>query len=163
MIDKIAMDSIEETQKIIGLITIEVKDKNGVLKERREIKNIVTNAGKAVVAGLLCGDGGLAVFNYLEVGTGTTAAAATDTTLQTAITDSGLARAAATVSRVTTAVTNDTAQLVKTWSVTGTKAITEAGAFNASSAGTMLGRQVFSAVNVVSGDTFQLTYKYQLS
>ena len=161
--DKIANNSIVDTQKVIGLITIDVKDKFGRLKEHREIKNIVCNTGKAVVAGLLCGDGGLAVFNYLEVGVGTTAAAAADTALQTAITDSGLARASATVSRVTTTVTNDTAQLVKTWSVSGTKAITEAGAFNASSAGTILGHQVFSAVNVVSGDTFQLTYKFQIT
>lgn len=127
------------------------------------IANTTTNVGFAVVAGLFGNVDSQTAFTYLEVGTGTNAAAAGDTALQTAITDSGLARAAATVSRVTTTQTNDTCQLLKSWSVSGTKAITEAGAFNASSAGVMAGRQVFSAVNVVSGDTFQLTYKFKFS
>jgi hypothetical protein len=53
--------------------------------------------------------------------------------------------------------------LDKTWNVTGTKAVTEAGAFNAASVGTMLGRQTFSAVNVANGDTLQVIYKFQMS
>lgn len=163
MIEKIASNSIADAQKIIGLIAIEVKDRNGVVKERREIKNLITSAGKAGLAGLLCGDGSLSAFTYLAVGIGTTAANAADTTLESEITTSGLGRAAATISRVTTAVTNDTAQLVKSWAVTGTKAITEIGALNAASTGILLGRQVFAAVNVADGDTFQATYKFQIS
>ena len=109
------------------------------------------------------GSGGEAAFTYLAVGIGTTAPAAGNTALETEITDSGLARASATVSRVTTTVSNDTAQLDKTWNVTGTKAVTEAGAFNAASSGTLLGRQTFSAVNVANGDTLQVIYKFQMS
>jgi hypothetical protein len=60
-------------------------------------------------------------------------------------------------------VTNDTAQLDKTWSVSGTKAVTECGIFNDASAGTLLGRQVFTAVNVVSGDSLQVIYKVACS
>ena len=104
----------------------------------------------------------MAAFTYLAVGIGTTAADAADTALESEIVDSGLERAAATCSRVTTDVTNDTAQLLKSWSVTGTKAVTEAGALNAASTGTLLGRQVFSAINVVSGDTLQITYKFDV-
>ena len=128
-----------------------------------DIHNLVVSAGKAGVASRINGAGAEAAFTYLAVGTGTNAAAAGDTALQTEITDSGLARAAATCTRVTTSVTNDTAQLDKTFSVTGTKAVTEAGALNAASTGTLLGRQVFSAVNVVNGDTLQITYKFQVS
>ncbi len=47
---------------------------------------------------------------------------------------------------------------VGTISYTSTKAITEHGLFNASTAGTLLDRSVFSAVNVVSGDSIQFTY-----
>ena len=125
----------------------------------KNISNLITNAGFAGVASRINGDGAEAAFTYIAVGTGTNAANVTDTTLQTESTDSGLSRAAATASRVTTDVSNDTAQLVKTFSVTGTKAITESGMFNASSAGALLARQTFSAVNVVDGDSLQMTWK----
>ena len=62
---------------------------------------------------------------------------------------------------MTTTVTNDTAQVTKTFTVTGTFAVTEAGLLNASSAGTLLCRQVFSAVNVLNGDSLQITWKVQ--
>lgn len=125
--------------------------------------NLVVNAGLAGMASRCNGAGAEAAFTYLAVGTGTTAPAAGNTALETEITDSGLARAAATCTRVTTTVTNDTAQLDKTWNVTGSKAVTEAGALNAASSGTLLGRQTFSAVNVANGDTLQVIYKFQFS
>lgn len=131
--------------------------------DRLVFNNLVVNAGLAGMASRCNGSGGESAFTYLAVGTGTTAPAAGNTALETEIVDSGLARASATVSRVTTSVTNDTAQLDKTWNVTGTKAVTEAGAFNAASNGTMLGRQTFSAVNVANGDTLQVIYKFQMS
>lgn len=149
--------------KVTGSFRITVRDQWGRFKAIRQIKNLVVSAGKAGVASRINGSGAEAAFTYLAVGTGTTAAAAGDTTLEAEIVDSGLARAAATCTRVTTSVTNDTAQLDKTFSVTGTKAVTEAGALNAASTGTLLGRQVFSAVNVVNGDSLQITYKFQVS
>jgi hypothetical protein len=133
----------------------------GFMTDKAVYKNLITSAGKAGMASRQNGDGSEAVFNYLAVGIGTTAAAVGDTTLESEITDSGLERATGTASRSTTAVTNDTAELTKTWSVTGTKAITEAGTLNAASNGTLLARNVFSAVNVVSGDEFKITHKVQ--
>jgi hypothetical protein len=64
---------------------------------------------------------------------------------------------------VTTTTTNDTAQLTNTFSVTGTVAVTESGVLNAASTGTLLCRQVFTAINVVSGDSLALTWKVQAS
>lgn len=135
----------------------------GYWDSKMVIKNLVTNTGFAGVASRINGAGSEAAFTYLGVGIGTTGAAAGDTTLESEIVDSGLARASATASRVTTAQTNDTAQLSKTFSVTGTKAVTECGALNAASNGVLLGRQVFSAINVVNGDSLQMTYKFQVS
>jgi hypothetical protein len=63
---------------------------------------------------------------------------------------------------VTTDVTNDTAQLVYTFTVTGTAAVTESGVFNAASSGVLLARQVFSAINVVNGDSLQITWKFDV-
>lgn len=130
----------------------------GSYSESKNVSNLVTNAGKAAAAGLLTGDI-TNYFDYIAVGTGTTAAALTDTTLETETATSGLSRAASTNSRVTTDVTNDTAQFVKAFSVSGTVAVTESGVFDASSAGTLLARQTFSAINVVSGDTLTITWK----
>lgn len=130
---------------------------------KMQFHNLIPTAGKAGMASRCNGVGSEAAFTYLAVGTGTTAANASDTGLETETTTSGLARAAATCTRVTTTVTNDTAQLDKTWSATGSVAVTEAGALNAASAGTLLGRQVFSAVNVANGDSLQVTYKFAFS
>lgn len=135
----------------------------GCWRDNLSFHNLITSAGKAGMASRCNGDGAEAAFTYLAVGIGTTAANVADTTLVTEITDSGLARASASVSRTTTTVSNDTAKLSKTWTVTGNKAITEAGALNASSAGTLLGRQVFSAVNVVATDNFQIDYSFVMA
>jgi hypothetical protein len=124
------------------------------------IANLVTSAGKAGVASRINGSGGEAAFTYIAMGTGTNAASAGDTALQTELAASGLSRANATASRVTTTVTNDTAQLVQTFTVTGTAAVTESGVLNAGAAGTLLARQVFSAINVVNGDSLQITWKF---
>ncbi len=131
----------------------------GFWTSRMNIANLVVNAGMAGVASRINGAGGEAAFTYIAVGTGAVAPAATDTALGAEIIDSGLARANSTASRVTTDVTNDTAQLVNTFSVTGTKAVTESGVLNAASVGTLLCRQTFSAVNVVNGDSLQVTWK----
>jgi hypothetical protein len=136
--------------------------RDGKIIDTRSIRNLVVNAGKAQVAGLINGATSGA-FTYIAVGTGTTIPSATDTALQAEIIDSGLARASATCTRITTSVTNDTAQLVVTFNVTGTKAVTESGVFNQSTGGTMLCRQTFSAINVQSGDSLSITWKIQVS
>jgi len=131
----------------------------GSYSDNRIIANLVTNAGFAGVASRINGSGAEAAFTYIAVGTGATAAAAADTTLGTELAASGLSRAAGSASRVTTTQTNDTAQLVVTFTVSGTAAVTESGVLNAASVGVLLCRQVFSAINVVSGDSLQITWK----
>lgn len=148
--------------KIKGIITLDVI-RGGKVISHKVINNLITNVGLAEIANLAGNVSSPIAFTYLAVGTGTTAASASNTTLETEITDSGLARASATVSRQTTNVSNDTLQLSKTWSVSGTKSVTEAGILNASSGGTLLGRQVFTAVNVVNGDSLTITYKVVFS
>jgi len=121
---------------------------------------MITNAGMAEVAGLIGTDtqGDVTAFDYIAIGTGTTAPSATQTALV-----SEQQRAAATGTRVTTSVTNDTLQLVKdAFSFSGSYAITEVGVFNSSSGGTMLSRSTFNAVNVTANDTLKVTVKIQV-
>ena len=122
------------------------------------ISNLITNTGMAGVASRINGDGSEALFNYIAIGTGVVAADVTDTTLGTEITTGGGSRAVATLSRTTTDVTNDTATHVLTYNFTATFAVTESGLLNAAAAGVLLCRQVFTAINVVNGDSLQVTW-----
>ena len=138
--------------------------RNGKLIDEEEITNTITNAGKAKVAGLIneVTSGG---FKWIALGSGTTAATANDTALESEITGNGLGRAQATCSRVTTDVSNDTAQLVHTWTASGTQSVTEAGIFDTSTAnaGTMLARQTFTAKNLEANDSLEVTYKVKVA
>lgn len=127
------------------------------------VANLITNAGIAAIAGRINGHGTIAAFTYIALGTGTTAANATDTALQTELSTSGLARANGTVNRETDTVTNDTATMTYTWTASGSAAVTESGVLNADTSGILLNRQVFSAVNLVDGNSFQVTHKFKAS
>lgn len=150
---------------IKGWIKIDHFDDKGNLLESVETPNAIMNLGMTEVAGLFCSDtsGSYTAFDYIAVGTGTTAATATQTALITETAASGLTRAAATGTLVTTTVANDTANFVKSFDVTGSVAVTESGVFNAASNGTMLCRQTFSAINVANGDTLQITWKVSVA
>lgn len=119
-----------------------------------------TNAGFALVADRLGGVAAGAAVTYLALGTGSTAAGPTDTTLVTEITDTGLERVAATVTRVTTTVADDTLQLLHEWTATGAKVLREIGALNAGAAGTLLARKVFDAITTDNTDHIKMTYKF---
>jgi osmotically-inducible protein OsmY len=156
-------ESATKIERNLALYGIRIPLITGRWTEEMRKRNLVTNAGKAGAASRLNGAGAEPAFTYIAMGTGTTAPAAGDTTLQTELSGSGLARANASASRVTTSVTNDTAQLQNTFNVTGTVAVTESGILNASSGGVLLCRQTFSAINVVNGDSLQVTWKVQVS
>jgi hypothetical protein len=129
----------------------------------KRVRNGIPTVGKALIAGRLNASGAPAAADYIAVGTGTNAFAAGDTTLQTETAASGLSRAQGTVSLVTTTTTNDTAQVTKTFTVSGTVAVTESGLLNASSSGTLAARQTFTVINVVSGDSLAITWKIVIS
>lgn len=141
----------------IALFGVRIPFVTGMWVNKMSVANLITSAGKAGLASRVGGSGSEAAFTYIAIGTGTTAANVADTTLQTEITTNGGQRANSTASRTTTTVTNDTARLVNTFTFTGSFSVTEAGVLNASSAGTLLNRQVFTAVPVASGDSLQIT------
>ena len=126
-------------------------------------RNTPTNTGFAEIANLAGNVSSPVAFTYLACGTDATGEEATDTALGAEVTDTGLQRAAAVVSRITTTVTNDTLQLYKDWTATGAKILREIGAFNSATTGIMLGRTTYAAITTANGDHFQATYKFKFS
>ena len=93
--------------------------------------------------------------SHMAIGTGSTAAAASD---------AALGSEAGRVSLTSTTVSSNEVEYVATFGAgTGTGAITEAGIFNASSSGTLLCRTVFSVVNKGSSDSMTITWTVTVS
>jgi hypothetical protein len=151
---------INDSLKITGDVQITVFDPaSGEVKDTREIKNLVVTAGKTFIAAamLKTTTNSPAAMTHMELGTGTTAAAAGDTALQAAISGARVTFSSATsASNVVTYAASFPAG-------TGTGAVTEAGIFNASSAGTMLCRTVFSVVNKGAADAMSVTWTITVS
>mgnify|MGYP003351979197 CR=1 FL=1 len=121
------------------------------------LATVFTNAGAAIVTNRMI-QAGTAPKN-IGWGVGTNAAAVGDTALQTeSAPTAGGGRTVGTESRTTVTNTNDNYQVTGTVNAGSTLAITEAGLFDAVSAGNMLIRGVFSAINVVSGDSISFTF-----
>lgn len=122
----------------------------------------VVNAGVAILTNRII-QAGTAPKN-IGWGTGTTTPAVTDTALQTeaAPTTAG-GRTVGTESRTTTTATNDTYTVTGTVTAGGTLAITEYGQFDNVTAGNMLIHAVFSAVNVVLGDSIAFTSNLKIA
>lgn len=154
----LSASEVREAEQLVGHIEFLLRDSDGNVKLAHSTPNLVVDAGKAATAGLLNG----VITNFFEhiaIGTGATAAAAGDTACQTEISTGGGSRAAGTTSRVTTDVTNDTAQVVVTYNFTASFAVTESCLLDSITTGVLLARQVFSAINVVNGDSLQVTWK----
>jgi hypothetical protein len=139
---------------ISGELRVSVLDGNGVLKEERIIPNLITTVGLGFIATRMDGTGSN-VMSHMAVGTGTTAANAADTTLETES-----ARVALDSSTPTAAVQ----VYVATFPAgTGTGALTEAGVLNAASVGLLLCRTVFSVINKGASDSMIITWTITVS
>lgn len=124
---------------------------------------VITNVGKGIVAKRLVGaTPSQAEPKFIGLGVGATGAARTAVAADTAL-SSELAegRATGTSSNVTTTQTNDTYQSVGTVTATGSRAVDEAGLFDASTTGNMFLSATFPIVNLLTGDSLQVTAKAQ--
>jgi hypothetical protein len=146
-----------DTLKLKGTYNFEIKDKDGKVRDSWKVDNAVMTVGFAQLA-LLCGDASAVPFTYLAVGTSSTAVAINQTALVAEIVDSGLERAAGTVSRITTTGANDTYRITYTWTASGSKTIEEVGVFNDATTGTMLSRALTTSKAVTSGETLTGVY-----
>ncbi len=144
---------ISDSLRITGHVLIELFDKDGVIRDLRSVHNLVVTAGKNHIAAELSA-AGTTDMGWMEVGTGAVAAALGDTALGAAIATTGRQTLTSRTS-ATNVVT-----YVGDWAAGAATnaAITEAGIFNASAAGTMLARAVFTAINKGASDTLKITW-----
>lgn len=132
------MNTLTEQLSVVGDVEVTVTDAHGKIKDHRKIKNLVVAVGKNWIASRMV-NGTDAVMSHMAIGTGSV----TPNTANTA-----LGTQTARVALTSTSRTNNQVTYSASFAAgTGTGAITEAGIFNASSAGTMLCRTIFSAVN----------------
>jgi hypothetical protein len=149
---------INETLKLSGQLNIVLKDKDGNVKDSREVKNLVVNAGLAYIASRMVGTT-KGVMSHMALGSGTTTAAAGQTDLV-----SILGSREALDSTTITGTNSEKVQYVASFEAgDATGAVTEAGIFNASTSGDMLCRTVFSVVNKAADDTMTVTWTITLS
>lgn len=123
---------------------------------------VLTDAGKAIIAGRLIG---LTAPSQVEphfqgIGTGATGAARTAVAGDTALTTEVETRVSTNAgTRVTTTVTNDTYQLIQTTTATATRANDEAMLFDAAAAGNSFMSATYTVVTLQTGDGVQNTWK----
>ena len=120
----------------------------------RDIPNLVVTTGKEFVASRIK-DATTAVMSHMAIGSGATAPAAGDTAL-----GNELHRSALVSTTVSGAVVTYSADF---GAGDGTGAVTEAGLFNASSAGTLFCRTTFAVVNKGPNDTMSISWSVTVS
>lgn len=126
-----------------------IKD-HGVIADQ-----VVTTAGVQFLATAFLNTVEPEVLNFHGSGTGAVAEAIGDTALGTEV-----------ETRATGTQSNPgggTYRTIGTVAYTATRAITEHGIFSASTVGTLWDRSVFTAINVVNGDSIQFTYTLTIS
>ena len=137
---------IQESMQLYGAMTLIVHRANGEVETVHK-DNIIVNVGFDFIADAIGKSVSRPnVMGFIALGTGTTAAAATQSALVTEL-DRNAATYAHTAGTKTFTFTADFL------AGDGTGAITEAGVFNAASAGIMFDRVVFPVVNKGADDS----------
>lgn len=142
---------VANSQELEYTMRMVLRDKDGLVKETREIHNTVTAAGKNAIADQLLASPTLGKPTHIGIGAGTPGANALGSELdRNALTSK--TRSGAVVTMVGNWAAGD-----------GTGAITEAAIFDSASAGNTLLTTSFSVVNKAAGDTLEITWTLTVS
>ena len=162
----------QESLKLSGRLNILVTGPDGKVKEDRTVDNLVVESGlRWITSSMIKVDNTTAAMTHMGIGDGTTAAADADTdllgtnTFRKAFTTAAVANSSPATGRgnVVYVTQFDSTDRLPNHVANGDKSsITEAGIFNASSAGTMLCRTVFPVVNKGDNDTMTITWTITL-
>ncbi len=128
-------------------------------------RRVVTTAGVGFIVDAFQNTVEIENLKYHALGTGTNAEATGDTALQTELTTEYVGNTRATGTTTEGASANIYRTVGTVTLDSGTPAVTEHGVFSAASAGVLLDRSVFSAINLVgaNGDAIQATYELTCS
>jgi hypothetical protein len=140
--------------KAKGTLDIIVRGPDGSIKDEKKVENLIVDTGLDYITSRMSGTSEN-VMSHMAVGTGSTAAAGADTALGTELDRNAL---------TSTTVTDNSIAYVCSWAAgDGTGSLTEAGIFNAASAGTMLCRTVFGTVTKGADDSMTITWTITVS
>lgn len=147
-----------ESLRVCGHLTFVLRDRYGRVKELRRVHNLIVNTGLGHITARLVGTS-QGVMSHMALGAGSSVVAAGNTTL-----GSQLGSREAFESVVRQGLSSESVVYVATFDPgEATGAITEAGIFNAASAGVMLCRTVFAVINKSASDTLQVTWTVTFS
>lgn len=139
---------MEENITATGRLSIRLYGPDGVLKESRDIDNLIVSTGLAWMAQRMSGTP--AIMSHMAIGTDNT---------EPSLSNTALGAQSARVSLSSQSTVGSTTTYEATFGVgVGTGAIVEAGIFNAASGGTMLNRATFAVVNKGSADVMAITW-----
>ena len=142
-------DCLKDRLQIKGKLHLQLFDKDGKLKDERLVENTVTALGDAYVADCVS-DRGETQMSHMAIGTGTPSATALGVELD---------RNALTSTTQGTGADDNDVIYVGDWAAgDGTGALTEAGVFNAASAGIMFISASFSVFNKGADDVLKITW-----
>jgi hypothetical protein len=145
---------IEDTIKVTGDLLIQVTNAAGEVIDSRDIRNMIVDTGRNMLAGLLAGD--TVKPTHIALGSNNQASAIGQTGLITET--AGTRRAfnsAASVGNVATFVT--------TYPIGSSGTYREAGLFSAVTAGVMLARTSFNAVTKTTADNLVITWSIRIN
>lgn len=150
-----------------GNVDIMLYDESGALKDERHIDNLIVDSGVQGVASRIAPhDGSInptVPYNYIALGTGSTAVAAGDTALAAELPQgANYGR----LQDATAQYSESTKKLVLSVTFTpgqATGTLRESGIFNAATGGNMFARQTFSEITKGSDDTLTVTWTITLT
>lgn len=154
---------IKEKIHAIGEVTIKLfsgdsTDEKNMYFEKVN-KNLVVAVGRAYIAARMKETGRPTEMTHMEIGQGSLAASAVDTTLQTPFAP----QARVALSVVGGTVNSNTVTYTATFGPgVGTGVLREAGIFNANASGVMLCRTVFGGVDKPAGDTIAISWQVSI-
>lgn len=143
-----------DTLKVKGVAELTLLDSEGQAKQSVTTSNLVVDTGLNFIVDRMKDDE--TVMTHMGVGTGTTAPAAGNTTLETQLGGREL---------IETSTVTDNSILYRAVFEAGdsTGQLTEAAIFNASTGGTMLCRVTFTAIDKQANDSLAIKWTISLS
>ena len=145
---------INEGLKLKGDVAVVLRDKNGNVKDKRNINNLIVDTGLNFICDRMKDDE--TAMTHMGLGSGTTAPAAGNTTLESQLGSRELLDSST--------VTNNQIVYVSSFEAgDATGAVSEAAIFNAASGGTMLCRVSFSVVNKAADDVLSINWTITLT